>query len=111
MSKNVGKIKLTKKSRKRRNWILYIAVIAFSLYIIVTIIDQQIQINAAKVELEELNNKISLQEIKNKELKQVADAVDSDDIDSFADYIEKVAREDLNYVKPGEIVFINIAGD
>lgn len=111
MKKNPGKSRLSKKSRKKCNWILYVAVIAFSLYIVVTIVDQQIQINNAKTELEELNNKISIQKIKNEELKQVADAVDSDDMDSFSDYIEKVAREDLDYVKNGEVVFINIAGD
>ena len=114
MSKTSGKSKLSEKSkkpRKRRNWILYIAVIAFSLYIVVTIVDQQIQISNAKAELEELNNEIAIQEIKNEELKQVAEAVESDDLDMFADYIEKVAREDLDYVKSGEVVFINIAGD
>ncbi len=111
MRKVSKKSKVSKRTRKRRNWILYIAVIAFSLYIVVTIIDQQIQITAAKAELEELNDKISIQEIKNEELKKVADAVDKDDLDSFSDYIEKVAREDLDYVKNGEIVFINIAGD
>lgn len=111
MRKTAKKSRLSKKSRKKQNWVLYIAVIAFSLYIVVTIVDQQIQISNAKAELEELNNKIYLQEIKNQELKQVADAVDSDDLDSFADYIEKVAREELDYVKNGEVVFINIAGD
>ncbi|MDD6488194.1 MAG: septum formation initiator family protein [Clostridia bacterium] len=111
MRKKSNKAKPSKKSRKKRNWILYIAVVAFSLYIVVTIVNQQIQISNAKTELEELNNKISIQKIKNDELKQVADAVDSDDLDSFSDYIEKVAREDLDYVKNGEVVFINIAGD
>lgn len=111
MHKKSNRAKLSKKSRKKRNWILYIAVVAFSLYIVVTIVNQQIQISNAKTELEELNNKISIQKIKNDELKQVADAVDSDDLDSFSDYIEKVAREDLDYVKNGEVVFINIAGD
>lgn len=111
MRKKSGKSKLSKKSRKKQNWILYIAVIAFSLYIVITIVNQQIQINNAKAELEELNNKISIQEIKNEELKQVADAVDNDDLDSFADYIEKIAREELDYVKSGEVVYINIAGD
>lgn len=111
MKKKAKKSKLSKKTKKRQNWILYIAVIAFSLYIVVTIVDQQIQISNAKAELEELNNTISIQKIKNEELKQVADAVDSDDLDLFADYIEKVARVEFDYVKPGESVYVNIAGD
>ncbi len=111
LKKRLSKPKLTKKAKKRRNWILIVALIGFSLYIAVTIVDQQIKINNARVELEELNNTISIGKIKNEELKKVAEAVDSDDLDSFSDYIERVAREDLDYVKNGEVVFINIAGD
>ena len=111
IQRRLRKPKLPGKYKKRRNWVLIIALIAFSLYVVVTIVDQQIRINNAKIELEELNKTISLQNIKNEELKRVADAVDSDDLGSFSDYIERVAREDLDYVKNGEVVFINIAGD
>ena len=111
IQRRLRKPKLTGKYKTRRNWVLIIALIAFSLYVVVTIVDQQIRINNAKIELEELNKTISLQNIKNEELKRVADAVDSDDLGSFSDYIERVAREDLDYVKNGEVVFINIAGD
>lgn len=107
----VGKSTLTKKSKKRRNWVLIIALIGFSLYIALMIVDQQIKISEARSELSDLNKTISLQEIKNEELKTIADSVDSDDLSSFSDYIERVARKDLDYVKNGEVVFINIAGD
>ena len=111
IQRRIGKPKLTKKTSKRRNWVLIVALVGFSLYIAVTIVDQQIKIDSAKAELSELNNTISIQKIKNEELKKVADAVDSNNLDSFSDYIERVAREDLDYVKNGEVVFINIAGD
>ncbi len=111
MRKTSEKMKLTKRAKKKRNWILYIALVAFSLYIVVTIVDRQIRISQAQEELEELNNTIALQEIEIEELKAVSDAIESDDLDSFADYIERLAREELDYVKSGEIIFINIAGD
>ena len=43
--------------------------------------------------------------------KKVADAVDRNDDKAFSGYVEKIAREDLDYVKNGEVVFVNIAGD
>ena len=105
------KAKKTRNVRKGSNWILYIAVVAFVLYIAVTIVDQNVKIRNAKDELAELDDKISLQKIKIDELKTVADAVEKNDLDSYSDYIEKIAREDLGYVKSGEVVYINIAGD
>ena len=45
------------------------------------------------------------------ELKKVADAVEHNDEEAFSNYVEKIAREDLDYVKNGEVVFVNIAGD
>ncbi len=110
-TKTVAKAVPTKKRKKRRNWVLTIAVIGFSLYIAVTIVEQQIKINKARAQLSELNDTISIQKINNEELKNVADAVDSEDLSSFSDYIERMARENLDYVKNGEVVYINIAGD
>ncbi len=101
----------TKKARKKLNWVLYVAVVAFVLYIAVTIVDQNVKIRNAKEKLSELDNKISIQDIKLDELKNVADAAEKDDFDSFSDYIEKIAREEMDYVKSGEVVYINIAGD
>ena len=36
---------------------------------------------------------------------------EKEDYDSVADYIERVAREEMDYVKSGEVVYINIAGN
>ncbi len=45
------------------------------------------------------------------ELKHFADAAENNDLDLLSDYIEKIARENLDYVKSGEVEFINIAGN
>lgn len=101
----------TKKSGRKINWILYIAVVAFVLYIAVLIVDQNVKIQNKRETLSEKNNTRVLKEIENQELKQVAVAADEKDLDSVSDYIERIAREELDYVKNGERVFVNIAGD
>ena len=45
--------------------------------------------------------------IKNEDMKHALNA----DEEETKEYIERVAREDLDYAKPGERVFVNIAGD
>ncbi len=100
-----------KKVRKKTNWILCIAVVAVVLYVTVTIVDQNVKIKKGRDELSRLDNEITLETIKVEELKTVADAAEKNDFDSFSDYIERIARENLDYVKSGEVVFINIAGN
>lgn len=111
MVKEKQKAIKTKKIRRKTNWLLYIAVVAFVIYIAITIVDQNVKIRKAKEELSELDDRITIQNIKLDEMKNVADAAEKNDLDSFSDYIEKIARENLDYVKSGEVVFINIAGN
>ena len=75
------------------------------------IVDQQIKISNAKAELAQVDEIIFTQKQKNSELKKVSDAVEKNDDKAFSGYVEKIAREDLDYVKNGEVVFVNIAGD
>ena len=100
----------TKSVHRKSNWILYIAVVALVLYIAVTIVDQNVKIREARQELSELNQQINLKIIELDEKKKVADAAEKNDFDSFSEYIERIARQ-RDYVKPGEKVYINIAGD
>ena len=108
--KNVKSMKrpTKKKSRSKRNQ--YTAVVALVLYIAVTIVDQNVKIREARQELSELNQQINLKIIELDEKKKVADAAEKNDFDSFSEYIERIARQ-RDYVKPGEKVYINIAGD
>lgn len=101
------------REKKRRSWVywvIYVTLVAFVLFVAVKIVEQNVKIQSAREELSELNNTISIQNIKLGEQKKVADAAEKDDFDSLKDTIEKKARE-LDYVKNGEIVYINIAGD
>ena len=110
-TKTSGRAKKTRKATKNRNVLLYVIVIIVTLYVLYLIVDQQIRINNAKSELAQLEENIFTQEQTNEEQKKVADAVEHNDEEAFSNYVEKIAREDLDYVKNGEVVFVNIAGD
>ena len=81
--------------------------IVFAFYVVITLVNQQVEIAEKKAQLEKLNEEIIIQEVKNDEMKQVNEYDDSEN-DA---YIERVAREDFDYSKQGERVFINIAGE
>ena len=67
----------------------------------------QVQINEKSQELADLQEQVETQKIKNEDMKHALNA----DEEETKEYIERVAREDLDYAKPGERVFVNIAGD
>ncbi len=107
----IRKPKRTKTSRQRWSVLLYILTAVVTVYVLFMIVDQQIKINNAKSELALLEEKVYTQEQTNAELKKVADAVKDNNETAYEGYVEKIAREDLDYVKNGEVVFVNIAGD
>ncbi len=96
-----------KPKRRKRSIILRIALLAFAVYIVVSIVNQQIQIGQKKQELSTVSQQLNAQNLKNEELKTALETgtTDSDE------FIQRKAREELNYVKPNERVFVNIAGD
>ena len=101
----------TQTVRRKTHWMLYIAVVALVIYVAITIVEQNVKIQSAKEKLSTLDSKISIQKIELSELKTVADSAEKQDYDSVANYIERIAREKMDYVKSGEVVYINIAGN
>ena len=57
--------------------------------------------------LNELKEKITVQEIKNEEMQKLYDSTGSD----FSKLAEQIARDDLDYIKEGERVFVNVSGE
>lgn len=96
-----------KRKRRTRSWILRIALLIFAVYIIVSIINQQIQIGRKKQELSAVQQQLTVQNLKNEELKSVLENGTA----SSVDFIERKAREDLGYAKPNERVIVNISGE
>ena len=96
-----------KKKRKKVRVLLYIAAAAVIVYIGITIISQQIQIGQKEAQLSEIQQKLSVQNLRNDELKDALDA----GLNASSEYIKRIARQTLDFAKPGERIFVNIAGD
>ncbi len=99
-------MKTNKKQNERKpqkfSFILSIGLLLLAGYFVISLINVNIQINDRKKEVEELNMRYEEQVAQNESLRNVIDGGDKDD------YIERVAREKLGYVMPGERVYYNI---
>ena len=104
---NITEIQPKKKKRGKKFLLLYIAGFAFLVYASYTIISQSVELNTKREELAGINHRIEIKEIEIEYQNRVKNYSDDD----LSDYIENIAREDLDYVKNGERVFVNISGD
>ena len=82
-------------------------VVVFAFYVVITLVHQQVEIAEKKAQLKALNDEIVIQEVKNDEMNRVNEFDEAEN----AEYIERVAREEFDYSKQGERVFINVAGE
>lgn len=87
--------------------VLCVVVLFFAVYSVVTLVNLYSRIGDKKSELDAINDKIAIQEIKNEEMDELYNSSDEE----FSKYIEQIAREDLDYIKQGERVFVNVSGD
>lgn len=108
------KPKTSRKKRKRKSinikrtdLIIYSVTIVLVAYAVVSLISQNININKKTAELEDINNQIIIEEVKNDEINDILNSNKSEN----AAYIEKTAREDLDYAYKDERIFINISGE
>ena len=101
------KNKPSKKISKAVYIFLYVAVLAFVAYAVFTLLNIHSQIKSKKDELKDINNQITIQEIKNDEMSKLYNYTDKE----FSDYVEQIARDEFDYVKNGERVFVNVSGD
>ncbi len=90
-----------------RYLVLCIVILVFTVYSVVTLVDLYSQISEKKSELESIQDEITVQEIKNDEMNDLYNSSDEE----FSGYVEQIAREDLDYIKQGERVFVNVSGD
>lgn len=91
---------------KRKNNIIPITFIALicgiSIYALYVVFTQQPIINEKLIKKEELVNSIKNQQEIQEELQEKIEGLTTEE------YIEKVAREKLGLVKPGERIFVDI---
>lgn len=95
------------KKRKKRYILLYLAIIGFAFYAVITIINQNVQIADKRSQLQDLQQQINVLEIQTQYLKKVQGYKGSE----LSKYIEKIAKENHGYISEGERIFINVAGD
>lgn len=94
-----------KTEKYKGSLLLKFAVLCFAVFILVSLIGQQIQITEKKEKLEKLQAQLSTQTIKNEELQNSLK-----NSGGLQDYAEKKARRDLDYAKPGERIFVDVGG-
>ena len=87
--------------KKKKSIFLRIALLAFSLYVIITLLQLQMDIGNKQKQLDAVQENILLQQQLNGDLKSKLENPD--------EYIEQEAR-DQNMVKPGEIVMQEVPG-
>ncbi len=123
------KKRMTSRTRNRYRWIGFFIALVMIVYFTFALVNLRIQINHASTECDMMEEKVYTQREKTADYKRIADAVSEVAAEkknletgntpkkvspetkaAYSDYIEKIARENLDYVKNGEIVYINIAG-
>ena len=87
--------------------LIALVAVAFLIYSLISIIGIRSQIRERKAELDKLKDQITVQEIKNEDIEKLYNSTGSD----FSALAEQIARDDLDYIKEGERVFVNVAGD
>lgn len=93
-----------KKQRKKKYILLYLAIIGFVFYAVITIMNQNVQIADKRAELNELQQKINVVEIQTQYIKKVQSYKGKE----LSDYMEKIAKEQFGYIGEGERIFFNV---
>ena len=101
-----------------RGIIISAAFVVFLIYSLITLLNLQVQVSEKTNELDKIEQKIAIQDDKNKEIKNVYgilskldESTDSESYNEALNYIERIAREEYDYINKGERIFVNIAGD
>ncbi len=81
--------------------------LAFVVYALITLSGINSQIRERSAELDEIKDEITVQEIKNDSMSKTYNLTDSE----RSEFMERLARDDLDYVKEGERVFVNVSGE
>lgn len=84
-----------------------IVALVFIVYSLVSLSGIHSQIRERTEELNAIKDEITVQEIKNDSMSKTANLTDSE----RSSYMEQIARDELDFVKEGERVFVNVAGE
>ncbi|MCI1982307.1 MAG: septum formation initiator family protein [Oscillospiraceae bacterium] len=99
-------MKVVEGQKHKKNILLGVAVFVLLLYSLFLLVRQQSEISRKEEQLAQVKQQIQIQEIQNEDIKSAVNSGEKEN----GDYIERAAREGLGFSKPGERVFVNIAG-
>jgi len=92
------------KNKPIGRFITHVLLAVFAVYAALTLVDAQVRLAERRQELDVLEARYENRRLENKELeRQLADDMTSEDI-------ERIAREQLDFVAPDQRVFIDISG-
>ena len=94
---------MNKKSKGRVSIVLVLALVALIGYFIINSIQLRMDIKDKTDEVSELSEQISAQDEENKQLEDILNS------ENESEYLQQYAREELDYVMPGERVYANSA--
>ncbi len=90
--------------KKRENLLPKLLLLAVVVYVVVSFVQLQVELNTKRLALAELQVNINDQLAQNAELQGMLDMGMDDE------YIERMAREKLDYAYPDEQVYVDISG-
>lgn len=94
---------MNKKNKGRVSIVLVLALVALIGYFIINSIQLRMDIKDKTDEVSELSEQISAQDEENQELENILNS------ENESEYLQQYAREELDYVMPGERVYANSA--
>ena len=94
---------MNSKNKGRISIVLVLALVALIGYFIINSIQLRMDIKDKTEQVSQLSEQISEQDKANAELEEILDS------ENESEYLEQYAREDLDYVMPGERVYANSA--
>lgn len=95
---------MSKSQKKRVNPLLRILVIGFACYAVFAMVGLQVEIGKRQREIKELEDKCTQQEIDNKEIERLLAEGNNEE------YIERVARDKLDFSYPNERILVDVSG-
>lgn len=90
--------------KRRKSVILRLLLLAFSVYILISLINYQVQLTNHRRDLAEKQSTLEAKNLEVSELKRLLES------GTESQLIERAARERLGYVYPDEQVYVDLSG-
>ena len=95
---------MSKMTKKRGNTLFRLLMMGFVCYTVFSMVGHQVEIAKRQREIKELEDKCIQQEMDNKEIERLLAEGNSED------YIERVARDKLDFSYPNERILVDVSG-